>query len=253
VNEAGPVLTGAQEVIDALRVLRRPLEALREMALRPVRGIITVPADAGVRDVILAAFDALDPRKWRPQIEALVNSLTAKLRTIIGGDILTAVKGAVDKVSALIDGLNIDALVTGLRAIHDAIAADINALDPAPLLAALRESYGRVVDTVNALDPAPFIKEIDDLYSRDVIGVVKAISPVELLLPPLKALFEEISAMLGALDISKLFSPVIDELKRLREELLDGIGRAGSAYDDLLSAIPTGGGGGSVSASVSVG
>jgi len=153
----------------------------------------------------------------------------------------------------LIDGLNIDALANALRGVHGAIAAQIDALDPNPLIATFRETYNTVLAAVDALDPGPIVTELDTVYTRDVVGLVKAISPRDLLLEPLKKIFAEISAMLGVLDIGELFKPVLDQLQRLRDELLEGVARAGVSYEGLLAAIPTGGGGASVSVSVDVG
>jgi hypothetical protein len=253
VPAVGATLATSQKVIDALRILRRPIEAAWELVLNPVRTIFPIPEGAGVRTVLLALFDALDPRKWAGEIRQLSDALLSKLRVLLGATAIAALRRAVDKVSALIDGLNIDDLIGALRGIHDAIEAQINALDPEPLLATLKATYDRIVAAAQAIDPGPFVAELDTVYSRDVIGLVEAISPKKLLLEPLKALFEDISNMLGALDIKELFGPVLEQLQRLRTELLDGITRAGVAYEDMLNAIPTEGGAVSVSASVSVG
>ncbi|HYN82252.1 MAG TPA: hypothetical protein VES88_12170 [Gemmatimonadaceae bacterium] len=250
-SSIGPTLAMSQKVIDTLRILRRPIEALWELALNPLRSIVPIPEGAGVHTVLLAVFDALDPRKWNGEIKQLSESLVAKLRVLLGATAIAALRRAVDKVSGLVDGLNIDDLVAALRDIHTAIEAQINALDPEPLLATLKSTYDAVVGATEAIDPGPFVAELDTVYSRDVIGLVEAISPRKLLLEPLKSLFEEISAMLGALDIGELFGPVLEQLQRLRTELLDGITRAGASYESMLNAIPTEGGG--VSASVSVG
>jgi len=255
VSGSAPTLTTSQTIIDTLRIFRRPIEALWELALNPVRSFVAIPEGAGVRTVLLAVFDALDPRRWTSEIRQLSESLAAKLRVLLGATAIAALRRAVDKLSALVDGLNIDDLVGALRDIHAAVEAQIDALDPAPLLATLKATYDNVVSAAAAIDPGPFVTELDTVYSRDVIGLVQAISPKQLLLGPLKQLFDEISAMLAALDIGALFGPVLDQLQRIRTELLDGITRAGAAYDDMLNAIPTEGGGVgvSVSASVSVG
>jgi hypothetical protein len=250
VTVAGATLATSQKVIDTLRILRRPLEALWDLVLNPLRTFVPIPAGASVRAVLLAAFDALDPRKWATEVRQLSESLVAKLRVLLGATAIAALRRAVDKVSALIDGLNIDDLIAALRGIHAAIEAQINALDPEPLLATLKATYGSVVSAAEAINPGPFVTELDTIYTRDVIGVVEAISPKQLLLEPLKTLFAEISAMLGALDIGELFGPVLEQLQRLRTELLDGITRAGGAYQEMLNAIPSEGGGVSVAVSV---
>ena len=253
-SKAAPVLGTSQQVIDALRVLRRPLEALWELVLTPLRSIMPIPQGAGVRAILLAAFDALDPRRWKTEIQQLAQSILAKLRVLTGGTVIVALKRALEKVMALVDGLNIDDLAAALREIHSAIAAQIEALNPEPLIASFRETYQSVVAALDVLDPGPMIAELDSAYREDVVGLVKAISPRDLLVEPLKKLFAEISAMLGVLDIGELFKPVLDELRRLRTELLDGIERAGVSYEGLIASIPTSGGGeASVSASVSVG
>ncbi|MGQ0641724.1 MAG: hypothetical protein ACT4P6_13325 [Gemmatimonadaceae bacterium] len=252
-SSAAPVLASAQEVINALRILRRPLEALWELVLNPLRSFVTIPQRAGIRAILLAIFDALDPRRWKSEIEQVAQSLVAKVKVLIGATVIAALKGAVEKVSALIDGLNIDVLANALRGVHGSIAAQIDALDPNPLIATFRATYDTVLAAVDALDPGPLVIELDTVYTRDVVGLVKAISPRDLLLEPLKKIFAEISAMLGVLDIGELFKPVLDQLQRLRDELLEGVARAGVSYNGLLAAIPTGSASASVSVSVDVG
>jgi hypothetical protein len=252
-TSVAPVLASAQEVIDALRVLRRPLEALWELVLKPLRSFVPIPQGAGIRTILLAIFDAFDPRRWKGEIEQVAQSIVAKVKVLIGATVIAALKGAVEKVSALIDGLNIDVLANALRGVHGSIAAQIDALDPKPLIATFRATYDTLLAAVDALDPGPLVTELDTVYTRDVVGLVRAISPQDLLLEPLKKIFAEISAMLGVLDIGELFKPVLDQLQRLRDELLVGIERAGVSYNGLLAAIPTGSASASVSVSVDVG
>ena len=76
------------------------------------------------------------------------------------------------------------------------------------------------------------------------------VSPVELLLPPLKELFDRIKGLLVSLDVEVLFRPILDKLKSLKSQLADGLGRTGGAYKQMVATLDSAGGGVSVSVSV---
>ncbi len=251
---AQPALVEAERLIDALRAFKAPVIGLWDTLIDPLRGLISIPAGAGVKAILLAVFDALDPRQWREPLEGLLEAVRNKVLAFVGDRVIGRLKALLERINGLIASLNIDALKAAIERARDRVRAQIDALDPGPLLASLKASYDGLVAAFAAIDPGGLIEEIDTLYRVDVLDVIKAIGPAELLVPPLKQLFVEISGLLGMLDLDRILLPVIGELERIRDALLTGVDRAGASYAALIAAIPTGPGGGiSVEASVEVG
>jgi hypothetical protein len=152
--------------------------------------------------------------------------------------------------------LNISVLTDAIQGVFDEVEGIIQQFNPAPLVQAIDEVYQRVLTLLQKLDPGAFITEVDTLYHEDIVGVVQAISPEELLLPVLRELFDTIKETLVALDIEVLFKPVIESLRGLEQQLSEGLHRTGVAYEHMLDALDAATDGSAsvtVSASVSVG
>ena len=205
-------------------------------------------------ELIARFFDAVNPLQWRTEIERIIQTVKTKLSAVFGGAVLTPLKDTLDDFRGLIDILDISELTTAVRGLYQEVEQAVQQFDPTPFLESITETYNRILQTLEQLNPDDFIQQIDQIYTEDVIGVVKEISPAELLLKPLKKLFDELANRLGVLDIRSLFAPVLDHLKSLRDQLSEGLLKVDEAYDEMLDAIPTGGGSSaSVSASVSIG
>ena len=154
-------------------------------------------------------------------------------------------------IKSALDVLNIHPLVDAINGLFQDLEGSVKQLDPTPIIQDITTKYKEIVALLESLNPAQFITEISDVYTNDIVGVVKAVSPRDLLLPPLKELFAKISDALGAFDIELIFKPVLDRLKTLDTELSDGLHQTGAAYDQMLAVLDSAGGG-SASASVSV-
>jgi hypothetical protein len=152
----------------------------------------------------------------------------------------------------MIDLLSVQSLTDAIEGVFSEVEAVIQQFNPAPIVKAVDDAYQRILGMLEKLNPADFIKEIDQLYADDIVGVVQAISPEQLLLPPLTELFARINGLLVALDIEVLFKPILDKLRALDQELGDGLHRTEGAYQAMLAALDAAAGGGSASVSVSV-
>jgi hypothetical protein len=237
-DECAAEFSAVDGVADALGTLRSPATLLVAVALEPVRQLLPGNAAAGPRELLLALLDALNPRQWRAEIEALFAALRDQLRLFTGEAVIGPLRDTLRRIDGLVDQLSIASLSAALGGVHGAVRASVAQFDPTPIIDSLEAMHQRVVGLLEALDPTAFIADIDRLYNDEVIGVIRAISPETLLEPPLRAVFDQLSQTLGVLNVERIFASVLEPLDDLEEQLVEGLGRAAAAYDDMLAAIP---------------
>jgi hypothetical protein len=249
-----PTLQALGGTLPALRALLSPLTMLKEFLLEPVRKLFPGKTLPGFRDVAVEFLNELNPADLLGDVRAILTSALAKLKAVIDDAVLNPILDLLRSVKSAFDILNIHPLIDAINGLFQDLEGVVKQLDPTPIIQDITTKYKEIVALLESLNPAQFISEITDIYNNDIVGVVKAVSPRDLLLPPLKDLFAKISAALGAFDIQAIFKPVLDRLKTLDTELSDGLHKTGAAYDQMLAVLASAGGGSvSVSASASVG
>jgi hypothetical protein len=251
-SKIAPALQALNGVLPALRELMSPLKMLQEFLLEPLRRLFPGHTFTGVKDVLVQFLNDLDPAALEAGIRPILETIVAKLKAVIDDAVFNPVTQALQKVESAFDVLNIHPLVDAIDGVFRDVEGAVKALDPTPVIQEIGQKYQEIVALLRQLNPAQFIQEIADIYNNDILAVVHAISPRDLLLPPLRDLFQKISGALGAFDIEALFKPVLDRLKTLDSELTDGLNQTGAAYTQMLGVLSSAAGSGSASASVSV-
>jgi hypothetical protein len=249
VTSLTPTFEAVDTALGALAKFHSPAALLKELFLEPVRRLFPGQDFPSVRELIFHYLDEINPKQWRGSLEPLLLDVQTKLKDLFGDALFGPLTETLNAVKKTIDGLNITALREAITAIQAEVEAVIQQVNPAPLIQELKDLYDRILELLEKLNPAEFIAKIEELYSQDVIGVVRAISPRELLLPVLQELFQNIKNLLVAFDIQVIFEPILTRLNLLWDQLAEGLQQAADAYDQMLDAIPTSG---SVSAEVSV-
>ncbi len=248
-----PTLTAVSGLLPPLRALGSPLTMLQEFFLEPLRRLFPGQQLVSLKDVVSYFLQQFDLSDVVADLRAIVNTGMGKLKAIVDDAVLNPIIGLFQSVKDAFNVLDIHPLVDAINAIFHDLEAAVQQLDPTPLIQEIGVKYKEIVALLETLNPASFIAEIADIYNNDIVGVVKAVSPKDLLLPPLKELFAEISSFLGAFDIEALFKPVLDRLKSLDSDLTDGLHKTGAAYEQMLAVLASAAGDASASASVSVG
>jgi hypothetical protein len=246
-----PVLATADTLAQALGRLLSPLELLKEMLREPIRRLVPARADGSFADVLLALLEILNPATWQTEFQQVAQALRDKVQALFGDIVINPLRETLLSIKRLVDLLDISALRTAIQEVFDQVDATLRQFDPRPIIEAMDATYRRILGLYEQLDPASFIAEIDRLYSEDVIGVIRAISPTELLLPSLRELFDRIKELLVAFDVEAIFRPVLDQLRALQEQLRVGLERAGESFDRMIDTLDAAAGA-SVSVSVSV-
>ena len=238
-------------VLETLAQFLSPGNLLRDLLLTPLQRLFSDQPVTNVRQLLFHFLDEINPRQWQSILQPLLTTVLTKLRVLLGDALLNPVKDILNQIKSTIEALNISTLTDAINRIHAEVEGMIQHFNPAPLIQAMDETYRRILGLLEQLNPTQFIADIDVLYREDIVGVVKAISPEELLLPPLQSLFQKIKDILISFNVKIIFEPVLTHLKLLKVQLGEGLQEAGIAYERMLNAIPTNGSG-EVSASVSL-
>jgi hypothetical protein len=250
-NIAQPLNT-IDATAQALSKLLSPLALIEEMVREPVRRLMPGRGDGSFKDVLLALLDLIDPVRWTAELKELADALHAKAKAVFGDLLIDPAREMLLSLKRTVDLLDISALREAIEGVFREVEATINQFDPRPIIQAMDATYRHILQLFDELNPAQFIEEIGRLYRDDVIGVLRAISPRELLLPSLRELFTRIGDLLVAFDIELIFRPILDRLRELKAQLVEGLQRTDVSFDRMITTLDSAGGA-SVSASVSVG
>jgi len=218
----------------------------------PVRRLMPGRGDGSFKDLILALLDIIDPLRWRPEIQELTEAVHAKAKGLFGDLLIEPARETLLSLKRMVDLLDISALREAIEGVFRDVQATLNQFDPRPIIEAMNATYRHIVELFDRLNPAQFIEEIGSLYRDDVIGVLRAISPRELLLPSLHELFTRIGELLVAFDIDLIFRPILDRLRQLQVQLVEGLQQIDGSFDRMIGTLDSAAGG-SASVSVSVG
>jgi hypothetical protein len=248
-----PSLQPFSNVREALASFLSAFDVVSQMIANPFRQLMG-GGMGSASELINKFLDELDPGKWRPQFEPVLSALHDKVKGLLSDVVLNPIAEAASSLKSITGLLDISTLIQPVTEVFDDVVQTINQLNPAPIVKDLSDKYKQLLATLEKLNPKQFISEIQKLYTDDLIGVLKAVSPRDLLLPPLRELFDKIKSLLVSVDVEVLFKPILDRLKALKSQLVDGLEKTGTAYKQMLATLDSAGGAGaSASASINGG
>ncbi len=225
-------------------LLRGAVEAEIEKALVPVRYIIAQLGAAAVPvGAVADGFADLSAR------------LTGAVGNILTGPAsLQSITDAVQQVVDTIRNIDLAFLRESLEGVFQAVRAEVEAAGPGPLIVTLDREFGDIIDALDLslILPQAEIQALDQSVA-DLIATLQGFDPATLIGDAVQQSYEaDVLPLVEALDITPIFDALIEALRGLEDELEQEMDRINTAYGALLAARP-GGGGGSVSLSVSVG
>ena len=225
-------------------------------------------------DQVRVGLAALRPSTKAAPLEAVVQRFLAQAQPLQDGigDAVGAVFGALGKLVAMVDPL---ALRDAVAAIYQAVRSKARVLDPDALATSLRDDFFTpVLAPLRALDPAALGARLDQSFTRAVAALrdgVRAVldalgTAVDEKLRGMREAVEQVIATvrttlasagaavagvvrgveeLALVDLVPRLEHLIDNLQKSFDAELD---RVRAAFDDMLAAIPIGGGGARASA-----
>ncbi len=218
---------------------------------------------------IVAGLASLRPSARAAPVEAAMRRFLARAQPLQDaiGDAVDALFGALGRLLALVDPLS---LKDAVAAIYQAIRDKARVIDPDALAQSLRDKLlTPLLEPLRAIDPSAIKQRLDQSFTRAVAAVrdgVKAIldaiaGVVDEKLRAVRAKVEQVIANLRSTlqQAGQDIQAVVQQVERLvLVELLDRLNRlvanlgssfdseldrVRSAFDDMLAAIPLGGGG----------
>jgi hypothetical protein len=246
--------TGFSEADAGVAQLRLGLAPL-EPAGRRLRDLLAAlgldPENLSVVGVSQAVLAAVPPARLAGLLTPLFQALRSRVQALLQA-VLAPVQAGVADLRALLDAIDLGPLAEEADAVVDEVRQQIATLHPDQLLQEPLAAFDALREQVVEQDPMAQVTAILTALRDLVAAVLDKLSLEQLLETPL-AIFDEILAKLLQLDPNGLLTPVLDQLDQIAAQVDSGLDDTVAAFQQLQAALPGGGGGSSVSGSVSVG
>lgn len=227
---AGDLDTGTADTKQALRDLISggiqaagidDIRALHSQLRETVVGLGPDGLEAAVDDIIAPVRDMIDSL---PDPGAMFDAAAAQLQAL-----RARITGEVQ--------ITVDELRDQVQAIVDAALAILEPIDLDTVMASLDSAYSAILDLKDRLIAAiGSLTDAVDAPYETVVGLIDELNPFEILGPVLDEAYNEILAKFEGLDLQEIFSPILEAIGHLRDELLEGVRRVGDAFGSFQSA-----------------
>lgn len=246
-NGFSEIDTAAAKVNDAM-VPARPLAAT---VRRILAAIGLAPERLSVGEVVRTLLASAPPERLVGIVSPLLDALRGRVDALLVGVIAPAT-AAIEELRGLIDAIDLAPLSDAADAVIESVRAELAPLHPRALLDAPVTALTDLRDSLAGADPLAPVLTILDAVRDSVARLLEKLDFDSLLETPL-AIYDEIVALLRRIDPGTLLGPLLDLLDSLAHDVDTGLDETVVAFKRLQEALPSGGGGSSASASVSVG
>ncbi|MGH2672503.1 MAG: hypothetical protein ACRDHC_05970, partial [Actinomycetota bacterium] len=208
--------------------------------------------------ILLDVLITLTPSRVLAPVVSALTSLLAKVRAMAAQGILGPVREAVADVEAALAAIDIGFIVTELEAIQAEVVASLDSVRPSVVLADAIAAFEELQSTLSAFDPLEAVRAAVEAMTDAVEDGAEQLRPTRVFAPVVET-YRGIVDALGALNVRVLLDPLLLAIDRIALELGTGLDETAVALGQLQDALPdadsiaTGGVGGSVSLSASLG
>lgn len=235
---------------DQLRAAFAPLAPAKVKLQGLFAAIGIAPDRIGVNGILEILLDAAPPARLIAIVMPVFTALQGRLRALIDA-VIAPLRAALAELRALIDAVDLTPLTEGADAVVNQLKTELEQLNPLSLLAEPLSAFDALKQAIAGSDPLAALNAIITALRTLISKVLAKLSLEKLLETPL-AIYDEVLADLRQLDPTGLLTPVFDQLDALALQVDEGLDDTVSAFRRLQDALPAGGGGSSVSVSVSV-
>jgi hypothetical protein len=243
--------TGLSEVDNTLAKLRSCFEPVATL-LGTLRAFVSAAGLAdvhrGVPRMIDALFEVAPPARLAALTTPLFVALRGRVQALIDA-VIAPLKTAIARLSGLIAAIDLAPLEQAVDAVFQDTLAQVQSLSPTTLLAAPIAAVDTLKAEVAAFDPLAALLTLLDALRDSAARVLTKLSAQQLLADPL-AIYREIVDALEALNVQALMAPVLELLDAIARDVGEGLDNTLGAFQRLQDALPSGGGGSSVSVEV---
>jgi hypothetical protein len=228
-----------------------PLDPARSYVRRLLERIGLSGFELGLAGVLRALLAAVPPSRLVGLVRPIFDALRNRVQALVDA-VLAPLKDGVTRARAALDAIDLAPLLQALDAIHGEVVALIQQLSPAALLGPALAEVNALKQTLATANPLAPVLQILNAVRDAVARILAKLSLEKLLTIPL-AVYDELLASLSKLDTGRLIAPLRIQLDDIARQVDAGLDRTVEAFERLQAALPSGGGGSSVSVSVSVG
>ncbi|MGQ0648978.1 MAG: hypothetical protein ACT4P7_15590, partial [Gemmatimonadaceae bacterium] len=247
---AQPGFTDADTRLAHLKASLAPLDPARAWVNQLLTRIGVPGLELGLAGTLRAVFLAVPPARLVALVRPIFDALRGRIEALVNG-VLDPLKGGITSVRTALAAIDLAPLLASLDEIHTEVLGQVQALSPNALLGDVLNEVNALKATLAGADPlAPVITILNTV--RDTIARVLAKLSLEKLLEVPLAVFDELMAALERLDVAALIAPLRLQLDEIARQVHDGLGKTVESFERLQDALPSGGGGSSVSGSISV-
>ncbi|MCP4678357.1 MAG: hypothetical protein GY854_23160 [Deltaproteobacteria bacterium] len=207
--------------------------------------------EGGVTGVLGRVLDAVTPQRLAGIFVPIFEALRERFAALIHG-IIDPLKEGVAALEGAIDSITLAPLIGSIELIQEEVKEQIELLSPANLLGPTIDSFDALRADLLDFNPLASLDAVLNQFEVTINNIRAKLDAEELLAAPIR-IYDEIMDALRALSIDNLLAPVFDELDNLAAQIDGCLDETVASLEHLQDALPAGGGGSSVSVSVSVG
>jgi hypothetical protein len=225
-----------------------PLDPARAYVRRLLQQIGLSGFELGLAGVVRAFLAAVPASKVVGLVRPILDALKGRVEALLDA-ILAPLKAGVASVRAALDAIDLAPLLAALDEIHAAVIAQIQSLSPDALLGPVLAEVNALKQTLTSADPLAPVLDILNAV-RDTIARVLAKLSLEKILEIPLGIYDDLLNELSRLDVAALIKPLRDQLDDIARQVDEGLDKTVTSFERLQAALPSGGGGSSVSVSV---
>jgi hypothetical protein len=245
---------GFGEVDTVSRALRdgfAPLLPLVETPRRALGRLGFTRLDDGLAGLLDELFEIATPERLAGILTPVFGALHGRVEALLDG-LIQPVRELIDALIGIVETFDLDRLTQALDGVHAAVRAEIAAFHPDSLLGEAKTAFAEAQAAIAAFDPLGPVNDTLNALKETIRRVLDKLDGDALLKVPIE-IYDEILALLDALDLNALLDPLLDRLDAIAAQVSEGLEGTVDSFERLQEALPSQVGSTSVSGSVSVG
>ncbi len=196
----------------------------------------------------------IDPGTIGAELDATYDTVLALLEHADLTEPVERVKAMVDELKGVVQGIRVDFVADDLDRVIGDFRALLAALDPSVLFAGLDAAHDDLLAVVEQTQPSVVLAGLNAPLAQ-IQQLLANLDPENRLKQPLDQAWQAVLGLLAEVDFTVALRPLVARLDALEVEFVAGLRKVEHSFDAMLHAgsAALGGGGLSVSVSVSVG
>lgn len=246
ISQAG--FSDADVRVTNLKAAISPLDPARTWVRSVLQKIGLSGFELGLAGVLRAFFAVVTPARLVGLVRPIFDALKGRVQALVDA-VLAPLKAGVASARAALDAIDLAPLLASLDAIHAEVISQIQSLSPDALLGPVLAEVNALKQTLTSADPLAPVTQILNGVREIIARVLAKLSLDKLLVTPL-AIYDDLLNELSRLDVAALIAPLRAQLDDIAKQVDEGLDVTVTSFERLQAALPSGGGGSSVTVTV---